>query len=296
MMALFRVCTDSGCDLPYEVCMSRGVYPLMMHYTIDGVAYRDTLREADMHVFFQKMRDGAFPQTSAANIEDYLQFWEELFAENDLPLVHVTLGSGISSTYQNGVAARELFLQEHPNAEIHVVDSLGASISYGILTLAAADLRDEGKTAAEAVAWLERNRLCCNVYYTTGEMKWLVYGGRVSRAAATIARAINIWPLMTLDEAGKLYAREKVRGKKQVYARMAEITAATAEAPEFQKLYVCHSDCREDAEQLAAVLQERCGFLEPSVSYIGSLIGSHTGPGLVVFAFFGQERPPQKKK
>ena len=294
-MELFRVCTDSGCDLPYETCLAHGIYALMMHYAIDGVSYTDTMQEPDKRALFDRMRAGDFPQTSAANIEDYLGFWEELFRESDLPIVHVTLGSGISSTYQNGVAAREMFLQEHPGAEIYVVDSLGASISYGILAIALADLRDEGKTAAEAAAWAEKNRLRCNVYYTTGEMKWLVHGGRVSRTAATIARAINIWPLMTLDETGKLYAREKVRGKKQTYARMAAITAERSEAPQYQKLYLCHSDCREDAELLASMLVEKCGFSGSEIAYIGSLIGSHTGPGLVVFAFFGEERPPQKK-
>ncbi len=294
-MGLFRVCTDSGCDLPYEICEERQIYPLLMHYAIDGVSHTDTMRDPDLYAFYKEMKNGAFPQTSASNIEDYLALWEKLFAESDLPVVHLTLGSGISSTYQNGAAAREIFLQDHPEAEIHVIDSLGASVSYAIMVLALADLRDEGKTAAEAAAWAEKNLLRCNVFYTTGEMKWLVHGGRISRTVATIARAINIWPLMSLDEKGKLYVREKVRGKKQVYARMAEITAQSVQAPEYQKLYVCHSDCKEDAELLAGMLVDRCGFNGTVISCIGSLIGSHTGPGLVVFAYFGTERPPQKK-
>jgi len=294
-MERFRVCTDSGCDLPYEVCEEYRISPLLMRYAIDNEVFTDTMREADARAFYDKMRAGAFPQTSSVNIEDYLEFWEKRFAENDLPIVHICLGSGISGTYQNGLLAHDLFLQDHPQAKIFVVDSLGASASYGVLAIEAARLRDEGKTAEECAAWLEKNAVRANAFYTTGDLKWLYHGGRVSRTGATVARALNIWPLMALDEVGKLYVREKVRGKKQVFARILEIARETAEDPGSQTVRVCHSDCKEDAEALARELVETCGFADASISCIGSTIGTHTGPGLVTIFFLGKERPPQKK-
>ena len=154
----FVFATDSGCDLTADVCRERAIYPLMMRYEMDGADCVDTMRPEDLHNFFTKMGNGSVVHTSAVNVGEYLAFWPELLKQH-LPIVHLAMGSGISGTYQNALLARDQFLQDHPEAELYIVDSLGASMSYGMLALAAADLRDEGKTAQEAVAWLEENRL-----------------------------------------------------------------------------------------------------------------------------------------
>lgn len=289
-MKLFRLATDSGCDLPFELCEAREIAALLMQYTIDGQTLTDTMRAEDAKAFYEKMRSGAMPQTSSINPEEYLDFWEKLFEQSDLPLVHLCMGSGISGTYQNGVLARETFLERHPDAELYVVDSLGASASYGMLAVMAADLRDEGKTAQECAAWLEQNRRRANAYYTTGDLKWLYYGGRVSRTGMTIARALNIWPVMTLAPDGHLTAKEKIRGKKQTFDRIAELVKERVEEAGRQTIYVCHADNPGEAEEFAARLQRECGFAAVSCSYIGSTIGTHTGPGLITVFFLGKER------
>ena len=178
----FVFATDSGCDLTADVCRERAIYPLMMRYEMDGADCVDTMRPEDLHNFFTKMGNGSVVHTSAVNVGEYLAFWPELL-KHHLPIVHLTMGSGISGTYQNALLARDQFLQDHPEAELYVVDSLGASMSYGMLALAAADLRDEGKTAQEAVAWLEENRLLACPYYTTGDLSYLYRGhGRCAHA------------------------------------------------------------------------------------------------------------------
>jgi DegV family protein with EDD domain len=294
-MALFRLATDSGCDLPLELCEKREIAPLLMTYAIGDETFTDTMREDDARAFYEKMRAGALPHTSAVNPEQYLDFWEKLFAESDLPLVHLCMGSGISSTYQNGKLAREMFLESHPDAKLYVVDTLGASASYGMLAVVAADLRDRGKTAEECVSWIEANRTRANAYYTTGDLKWLYLGGRVSKTGMTIARAMNIWPILDLDAQGCLVAREKVRGKKQTIDRMCAIVKSRVEDAAHQTLYVCHADNAAEANDLAARLKKECGFADVSCSFIGSTIGTHTGPGLVTLFFLGKERLPAKK-
>lgn len=265
-----------------------------MKYTIGDEVFTDTMREEDAKAFYQKMRAGAMPRTSSVNPEEYLAFWETLFAESDLPVVHICLGSGISGTYQNGLFAQEMFLASHPEARLFVVDSLGASASYGLLAVEAARLRDEGKTAEECVDWICANRTRCNAYYTTGDLKWLYYGGRVSRTGMTVAHALNIWPIMDLADDGRLVAREKVRGKKQTFDRIARLVAERVEDAGSQTLYLCHADNPEEAAAFAERLRTECGFAGVMCGYIGSTIGTHTGPGLITLFFLGKERLPAK--
>ena len=293
-MALFRVATDSGCDLTDEVCREKSIYAIPMKYTIDDTTYYDTMNEADAWAFYAKMRDGALPKTSSVNPEDYIAFWDKLFAESDLPVVQLCMGSGISATYQNGVIAYERFSEAHPDAKIYLVDTLGASASYGVLAVVAAQMRDEGKSPEEVADWCRENAIRTNAFYTTGDLHWLYLGGRVSRTGAAIAHALNIWPLMSLDEEGKLYVREKIRGKKQVYARMVQIVKESVEDAEHQTVRVCHADNLPDAQEMAEALKRECSFADATVSYIGSTIGTHTGPGLITLFFLGKPRPPRK--
>lgn len=285
----FVFATDSGCDLTADVCRERAIYPLMMRYEMDGADCVDTMRPEDLHNFFTKMGNGSVVHTSAVNVGEYLAFWPELLKQH-LPIVHLTMGSGISGTYQNALLARDQFLQDHPEAELYVVDSLGASMSYGMLALAAADLRDEGKTAQEAVAWLEENRLLACPYYTTGDLSYLYRGGRVSRAGMVVAHTLNIWPILNLNPASELKVVEKCRGRKRTYARIAEIIRDEAIDPQNHTLYVCHADDREQAEIFAEQIRETAGFKDIFYSYIGTIIGAHTGPGLVSAYYYGNGR------
>lgn len=285
----FVFATDSGCDLTAGICRDRAINTLMMRYELDGRECVDTMRPEDLHDFFSRMGQGAVVHTSAVNVGEYLAFWPELLRLG-LPIVHLTMGSGISGTYQNALLAREQFLQEHPEAELYVVDSLGASMSYGMLALAAADLRDEGKTAQEVVQWLEDNRILACPYYTTGDLSYLYRGGRVSRTGMVVAHTLNIWPILNLNPAGELKAVEKCRGRKRTYSRIAEIIRSEAIDPQNHTLYICHADDRAEAERFAEEIRDVAGFRDIFYSYIGTIIGAHTGPGLVSAFYFGNGR------
>lgn len=292
-MRNFIVATESGCDLSYDTCQAREIYALLMKYTMDGKMHTDTMRPEDVKVFYQKMAAGASVHTSAANVSDYLDFWTPLLAQK-LPIVHVAMGTGISSSYQNALLAREQLLSEHPDAVIYVVDSLGASLSYGMLALDAARMRDEGATAEDCVAWLKNQRHHANPYYTTGDLEYLYRGGRVSRAGLVIARTLNIWPILNLNDKGELKVIEKCRGRKKTYDRIVEIIKQDAVDPASQTLYISHADAPEEAARLAEQIKEAVGFKDIFYSTIGTTIGAHTGPGLVSAFYYGHPRKSSK--
>lgn len=288
-MKKFLVTTESGCDLSDQVCKEHEIHVLLMKYTRDGEVCTDTMCLEERIVFFEQMAQGALMQTSAANVGDYIDFWSALLPQK-LPIVHIALSSGISSSFQNALLAREQLLADHPDAKVFVIDSLGASLAYGMLALRASEMRDDGVSAEDCARWLTEHRNCANPYYTTGDLEYLYRGGRVSRAGFVIARALNIWPILNLNGAGELRVVEKYRGKKRTYDRIQNIIAADVIDPHEQTLYVCHSNAFEEAKVFAEQVRDALGFRDIFYTCIGATIGAHTGPGLVSLFYYGHPR------
>jgi DegV family protein with EDD domain len=288
-MGSYIVCTDSGCDLSIHVLEEHGIIPIHLKYEIDGVEYTDSMLPEDCHIFYEQMRAGAVPKTSQLNIVDFMDFWRPLLAENK-PIVHISLGSGVSGTWRNGCLAAGELKQEFPAAEIHVVDSTLCSVGYGMLALKAAQLRDEGATAEECVAWLEANKAAMNTWYTTDELKYLYRSGRVSRAGMIVGTALSICPILNLDKEGHLLVQEKVRGLKKTVRRIHEIVGERVLDAAGQTAYICHSDIPEQAREFGEGLKTEFGFGEMKYTNIGPTIGSNCGPGLMAVFFWGRDR------
>lgn len=288
-MVPFLLTTDSGCDLPAEYCNNNDVTVLHMSYSLDGVRCTDTMHVEELSEFFRKMGQGAQVHTSAVNIDEYLCFWRPMLQQK-LPIVHIAMGSGISSSYQNACLARETLLEENPDAEIRVIDSLSACMGYGIQVMHAAELRNSGMSAEDAEKDLLQFRHCVHPYYTTADLQYLYRGGRVSRTGMVIAHTLNIRPIMNLSADGKLQVADKCRGVKKTYERICDFIEKTVEHPQEQTLYVLHADAIQTAQEYAAAIMARVPFRDVAYSYIGTTIGAHTGPGLVAAFYCGKPR------
>lgn len=286
----FLVTTDSGCDLPMSLCREKNIRPLQLSYEIDGELILDTMDHGDCHLFYEKMREGKEPHTAQITPQQFYEFWKGCLEEENLPIVHICLGSGISGTWQNSIAAREMILEDFPGAEIYLVDSLLASVGYGMLAIRAAEMRDAGSSPAECKAELDEMRHRINTYYTTGDLTYLYRSGRVSKTGMVIAHALNIWPILNLDAEGHLIVTEKERGKKKTIRRIHKIIEELCIDPKEQILYVCHSDIPEEAREFGEGIKEEFGFKDVYYTYIGCTIGSHSGPGLVAAFFCGKPR------
>lgn len=294
-MSKFIIATESGCDLPLAYCQAHEIHILHMGYQLDGVNYIESMLEEDLHDFYAKMAAGAKTSTAAANVGDYLEFWTPLIALGQ-PIVHIAMGSGISCSYQNALLAREQLVAEHPELELHVIDSLGASLVYGMQAIKAVELRDSGMNAADCAEYLLEYRHHVSPYYTTGNLEYLYRGGRVSRAGMVIAHTLNIWPILNLNDKGELKVVDKCRGKDKTYRKIRSHIAEYCENPTEQTLYIAHSNAPEEAKVFAEGIRAEFGFRDIFYSNIGSTIGAHTGPGLVAAFFYGKSRKPNEHK
>ena len=285
----YIISTDSGCDLSINVCKENNIIPLLMHYYDEDKIYTDTMKQDDLMKFYRNMISGIMYKTTAVNITEGYEFLKSLMHYNQ-PIIHITLGSGISGTYNNMLQAKDLILKEYPNANITIIDSTLASLGYGMLVLEASKLRKEGKTLNEVINYIENNKARINPYFTTNTLTYLARGGRVTKIASIFGNVLSIRPILRLDNKGHLLVHAKGHGKAKTIKKLEELVEEAVINPQDQTLYISHSLAIDDAIEIGELLQRKFGFKNIMYSYIGSIIGSHTGPGLVAVFFHGKDR------
>ena len=287
----------SGCsaaDLSKEHFERIGVRYICFHYMMDDVLYPDDLGQTmSADVFYARMAKGAMTKTSQINISEYVDYFSAM-CEEGKDIVHVTLSSGISGTYNSASNAALIVKERFPEREIYVIDSLGASSGYGLILDTAAAMRDSGLSAKELADWITENRLKLHHWFFSTDLSSYVRGGRISKTAAFFGGVFEICPLLNMDNLGRLIPRKKVRTKKNVIKEIVQRMVENADKGlDYDgKCFISMSACREDAEEVARLVEARFPKLNGKVliNNIGGLIGSHTGPGTVALFFWGGER------
>ena len=285
----------STADLSKEHFEKRNIRYICFHYTLGGTSYPDDLGQSvPFQEFYARMAAGEETKTSQVNVDEFLAYFEPMLQEGR-DVLHVSLSSGLSGSVNSARIAAEELREKYPERKLYIVDSLGASSGYGLLVDEAADLRDEGKSLEEVAQWVLANRNRVHHQFFSSDMTQFRRTGRVSGAAAMVATVLNICPIMRLNDEGRIIAYDKVRGKKKAVAVTVENMLQHAQngADYASRCYVCHSNCREDAELLMAAIEEKFPHLRGKILLcdIGTIIGSHAGKGTVAVFFLGDERP-----
>lgn len=293
-MADFCLSCCSTVDLDLERMKQRDLRYVCFHYMLDGVEYPDDMGVTlPVEELFRRMSDGAETKTAQISVEAYRTHFESMLKEGR-DVLHVTLSSGLTGTYNSACIAREELAEKYPERKLYVVDSLGASSGYGLILETLADMRDAGKTIDELYHWVEANKLRMHHWFFSTDLSFYVRGGRISKAAGLVGTMLNVCPLLNMDKEGHLTPREKIRGKRRVLKRIVEQMEAHAQQglDYSGKCFICHSACREDAQTVAAMVEERFPKLRGNVEIfsIGATIGSHTGPGTMALFFWGDQR------
>jgi DegV family protein with EDD domain len=284
----------STADLTKEHFEARDIHYICFHYSLDGKNYYDDLGQSvPFPDFYNAMRRGSETLTSQVNVSEYVDYFTK-FLEQGKDVMHVCLSSGISGTINSARSAAEIAAEKFPERKIYIVDSLGASSGYGLIMDKLADLRDGGMSIDEAHAWVEENKLRLHHWYFSTDLTFYVKGGRISKAAGTFGGLLNICPLMNMDNLGRLIPRTKIRGKAKVIQEIVKRMEQFADdgLDYSGKCYISQSDCLDDARAVAELVEARFKKLNGKVeiNYVGTTIGSHTGPGTVALFFWGQKR------
>jgi len=292
----FLITCCSTVDLSNEYLQKRQIPYVSFHFTLDGREYPDDLGQTmSFDEFYRKIADGAMPTTSQVNVGQFVSFFEP-FLMDGKDILHISLSSGLSGSYNSALLARDDLLCRYPDRKLLVVDSLGASSGSGLLTDLAADMRDAGASIDDVHSWLEANKLNLHHWFFSTDLTHYRRGGRLSAASAFMGTLLHICPLMNMNDEGKLIPRLKIRGKNHVIAEMVHKMEQHAQdgVNYSGKCFISHSACPEDARSVAELVAEKFPNLKSPVQImsVGTAIGSHTGPGTVALFFLGDRRTP----
>lgn len=293
-MSAFVLSGCSTADLSREHFESRNISYICFHYYMDGKLCVDDLGQTVSFAdFYAAMENGVDTRTSQVNVDEYIRYFESLLAEGK-DVLHLCLSSGLSGAYNSARIARDELKEKYPERKLYVIDTLAASSGFGLLLDKVADLRDEGMDIDTLAAWVEDHRLALHHWFYSTDLTFFVKGGRVSKAAGWFGTVLKICPLLNVNHEGHLIPRQKVRGKEKVMEEIVHQMELHAEGGlDYNgKCYISHSARAEEAEAIAAAIQQKFPQLNGKVliNSIGTTIGSHTGPGTLALFFWGDKR------
>lgn len=284
----YKILTDSCCDFPsgmYEQ-LDLAMVPLSVEF--QGKVYDDK-NDDSLKELYSGLRCGDAAKTSAVNPARWGTAMEAILSQG-LDVLVLAFSSGLSTTYQSAVIAAEELREKYPQRKILVVDTLAASMGQGLLVWYACKKRDEGLSMEEIYQWVEDNKLHLCHWFTVDDLMHLKRGGRVSATTALVGTMLQIKPVLHVDDEGHLISMAKARGRKASLDALAKKVAELGGGYDNSTMFISHGDCLEDAQYLAQLLKSRYGAKEVIISYVGSVIGSHAGPGTVALFFLGDHR------
>lgn len=290
-MKKYVIVTDTGCDLESSFREKYDVEYVKMHFSTEGKDYEADLDWQHFAAtdFYNRMRGGQRFITAQVNVEAYKRAFKK-YLDEGYDILSVSTSSGISASIEASRVAREALLQEYPDAKIICVDTLRACYALGLLAIRASELRAEGKTIEETAQWLEENKLKMNMIGSVDKLTYLKQAGRVSAASAFFGGLLNIKPIIVADALGRNFAAEKVKGRRTSFERIVEMVKEAYEDAPYQRLWISHADCLEEAEELKGMILEKLGKeVEVHIGYVGICVGASVGPGMLGVFFYGKE-------
>ena len=281
--------TDSDSDLPYHLKAEYDIPVVYMPYALNGKEYFDDLGQTlDHKSYYDAMRSGANPVTSALNEEAYLEYFEPVFKRGK-DLLFVGFSSKLSCTLQAVYSAREKLLKKYPDRKMTVVDTLSISGPMTLLVLKAHEMYRAGKSMEEVAGWLEANKLRSQAFFTVDDLKYLKRGGRISGAAAAVGTMLDLKPIIIEASDGTLQPGEKIRGRKKALAYIVDAMLKAEPDPAESPILVLNADSPEDAERVKASIEQKLPGAKVLIEHVGPVIGAHAGPGTVALCFIGKE-------
>lgn len=282
----FTIVTDSTSDLPISWVQENDVTVLGLTINLDSVTYEtvgeNRLTSAEL---LEKMATGGLPTTSQVNVGQFEEVFEAA-AKEGKEVLYLAFSSALSGTYQSGVIARDMVMDQYPEAVIAIVDTKAATIGEGYLVMKAVEARAAGKTLAETKELVEDLVPRLRTYLLVDDLNHLVRGGRLSKAAALIGGLVNIKPLLALNAEGKLEAIAKIRGRKKGIKEMLNLTL---DSLDHSTVMVAYTGDLEAAEAIKATLLEDSRVTDVLLTELGPIIATHTGTGALAIISINKE-------
>ena len=277
-----QLIADSCSDISVEELDRMEIEMIPLKITIDDKDYLDQFDISSMEVL-DAISEGKRPLTSQANPEDFTKVFQK-YVERGEPVLYIAFSSELSGTYQSAVIAKDTILDDHPDADITIIDTKAASYGLGLIVERAHGYVESGLSKDEVIAKVEKDVKDIRHFFTVDDLDYLAKGGRLSKGQAFLGGLLNIKPLLHVEE-GKLVPLEKHRGIKKVHSSMVKHLIADNVTRE---VHITQANAEAHAEQLKQKILDGTNITDIRISTIGPTISSHTGNGTVAMFYFNE--------
>ncbi len=286
----FVITTDSNSDLLDHYVKEKQIGIIPHYYDIEGVTYGDEINLTPKE-FYDKMRAGLMPTTMASNPDVILRTFQS-YVDQGLDVLHISFSSALSGGCSNVMSGAKEICEENPGAKIIVIDTFNASLGEGMFIMKAVEMKEEGKSLDEIVAWLEDHKQDFCVRFTVDDLGHLQRGGRISKTTAFIGSLINVKPILYLNPEGQLVSLTTARGRKKSLATICNdmLEGMGKYIDGDDPICIVHGDAYEDAKYLEGLILEKLPNKKIIINYISPSIGAHSGPGAIGLCYMSEKR------
>ena len=290
-MSSYKIITDATVDMSPQLEKELDIHIIPMEVEVDGSPYTFAPSEGNLSskAFFTAMREGKKASTSQINPEVYLNCFQTYLSAG-MDILYICFSSGLSSTIQSAQIAMKEMAEKFPERKILCVDSLCASAGEGLFVYTAVQKKKAGMGLMELHQWLENNKLHLCHWFTVDDLQHLRRGGRVSATTAIVGTALQIKPVLHVDNEGHLINMAKVRGRKKSLSALADHLKETWTPEIDDTIFISQGDCPEDAQYVADCVRKFAPDANITIFEMGPIIGAHAGPGVVALFFWGSAR------
>ncbi|MFW5554831.1 MAG: DegV family protein [Roseburia inulinivorans] len=286
MQKKVQIISDGSLDLSQELTKENDIEVVPFYVSFDSETYQKEMVEVGVREIYQEMVDHptVFPKTSMPSVHDYYEVFEK-YAKEQLPVICICITRKFSGSLQSATTAKDMILEEYPDAQITVIDSTVNTVLQGLYVLEACRLRDMDLEYQQIVDALLPIRKTGRIFFTIGSIDYLKHGGRIGKLAGIAASALKIKPLITLKE-GEIFnsgiTRNRLKSMKKVVDMtreyLDEVNAKPGEYSFCIGYGYDYNEALEFREMLKDLVKERLGIDEIGIYQIGATIGVHTGP------------------
>lgn len=281
----YRLVSDATLDLPMDLVEKYNILVVPMAFTLDGeeILHYPDERNMSIEAFYDALKQGKTSVTSQINPTTYVDLFTPILAKGE-DILYVAFTSGLSGTYQSAVLAKGMLEEDFPERKIYIIDSLCASAGLGYFMNLIGQKKEAGMPIDELNEWVMTKRNHIAHWFTVDDLFHLQRGGRLSFAEAMLGSALKIKPIISVDDEGKLYVENKVRGNKKGEEYMISKIRETMDDEE-RTVFIAHGDCEERAIALKDKIEANTQARNIRIAKIGPIIGTHTGPGMLAVLF-----------
>jgi DegV family protein with EDD domain len=288
---MLKIYTDSDTDITPIEAAEYGYKLISMPYSVDAKTtypYVD-FETFDGHAFYDMLRGGVLPTTSAISKEQYINYFEEDFkAGNDILYVHFS--RAMTNTFDVMDQAIAELKAQYPNVRFEEIDTKGiTTISYAIVR-EVGDMVKAGKTLDEILEWAKTEVDKFAMYFFADDLKFFRRSGRVSGLAATMGTLIGVRPLIHMSQAGKMESIGTVKGRPNAIKALVEKVAELGDEIDKHRICIGHTDAPEIAQEVGRMIEDRFGKQNIVYVYVNPTAGSHCGPNGVGVCFHAKHR------